>query len=213
MRRTLLIVNPNRDVRVTRWLADEARRVAGAAFEIEAVNAPSGLDALQSEDDIRTAAGAVAATIAGHRTASGAVVGAFGDPGVAAARLAARMPVVGLGATGIAAAAKGGRRFSIVTLGEAMRQPVQAKVQAMGFEAALANVHILPFSIPELVANRPGRRAAIAAAMRACPEGAVLLGGAPFAGLAFALAQETGRIVLDGVAACIEALSVDGAGV
>ncbi len=207
VRRRLLVVNPNTDARVTQWLADEARRVGGAAFDITAVNARSGLAAIQSEADISIAADAVAAAIAAHPDASGAIVGAFGDPGVEAARASNLMPVVGLGGAGIAGAAKGGRSFSIVTLGEAMRQPIRMKARAMGLEAALADIRILPFSIPDYVADRPRHRAAIAAAVSACPDGAVLLGGAPFAGLALALAQETGRIVLDGVAACVEALS------
>ena len=42
----LLIVNPNTSASVTRWLAEEAKRVAGEHVEVTAVNAPSGLSAI-----------------------------------------------------------------------------------------------------------------------------------------------------------------------
>ncbi len=71
-------------------------------------------------------------------------------------------------------------------------------------------VRFLPFSIPELIADRQAKRDAITAAVRACAEEdraeAVLLGGAPFAGLAASLAEETGAAVLDGVEASVARL-------
>jgi len=205
-RQQLLIVNPNTNADVTRWLADEARRLVGSTCEVVAVNADSGLAAIETPDDLRVAARAVARTVATFTDANGAIVGAFGDPGLEAARALDLMPVVGLGEAGIAAAARRAGRFSIVTLGEAMRGSILAKVRAMGFDSRIAGVHVLPFSIADLVADRRGRHAAIVAAVSACDEGAVLLGGAPFAGLAAGLSRETGRAVLDGVAACVEAL-------
>lgn len=208
--RRWLIVNPNTDVAVTRWLAEEARRVAGDDVEIVAVNADSGLAAIQTPADIDIAARAVAADVAAHGHASGALVAAFGDPGVMAARALGLMPIVGLGEAGMSAAGEGGRRFSILTLGAAMREPILAKAAALGLAESLAEVRVLPFSIPEMIADREARREEIAAAIRACKGDAVLLGGAPFAGMARALARETGRFVLDGVEAAVSELLVLG---
>jgi Asp/Glu/hydantoin racemase len=56
----LLIVNPNTNVQVTEWLRDEAARVAAGAFDVVGVNAASGLAAIQTPDDTRKAAQAVA---------------------------------------------------------------------------------------------------------------------------------------------------------
>jgi allantoin racemase len=207
-RRRLLIINPNTNADVTRWLADEARRLVGSTCDVVAINADSGLAAIETPNDLRLAARAVALTVQMFADADGAIVGAFGDPGLETTRALGLMPVVGLGETGIAAAARSGQRFSIVTLGEAMRGSIIAKVRAMGRKGQVAGVHILPFSIANFVADRRGRFAAIAAAVCACEEGVVLLGGAPFAGLAAELARETGRDVLDGVEACLEALGL-----
>ena len=206
MTKHLLIVNPNTNAQVTHWFAEEAARVAGDRFEIVAVNAESGLAALQTPEDIETAERAVVEAVRAH-PADAVIVAAFGDPGLKAARAATRAPVVGLGEAGMRAAAKLGPRFTIVTLGADMRATIGARAGGLGLSDKLDDVKILPFSIPEMIADREARLADIAAAVRGCAPGAVLLGGAPFAGLAAAVARETGRIVIDGVEACVDTVS------
>jgi len=205
----LRIVNPNADVRVTRWLSEEARRVAGDRFDVMGVNAESRLPAIQTPRDIEVAARAVVAAIAAPPRPFGAIVAAFGDPGLQQARALGSPPVVGLGECGLMAAAKDGRRFSIVTLGAAMRETIIAKTASLGLRTRVVDVCILPFSIAQMTEDRETRRSSIAAAIRACAhEGAeaVLLGGAPFAGLAASLAIATGWVVLDGVEASVRRL-------
>ena len=158
----------------------------------------------RTPEHLEKAARAVASEVAKHVGASGAVVAGFGDPGVEAARALGLMLVAGLGECGMSAAALGGRRFSIVTLGTAMREPILAKAASLDLANQLAEVLVLPFSIGELVSDRNAARAEILAAVRSCQDGAVLLGGAPFAGMAADIARETRQIVLDGVEACIE---------
>ena len=210
-KRELRIVNPNTDPSVTKWLRDEARRVVGPSFEVVAVNADSGLPAIQTPAEIEFAARAVLSAISAAPRPWGAVVAAFGDPGLSEARALGSMPVVGLGECGLLAAGLGGRRFSIVTLGAAMREVVLAKAAALGLSGQLAGVRFLPFSIAELIGDRHAKRDAIAAAVRACAKEdraeAILLGGAPFAGLAASLAEETGAAVLDGVEASVARLA------
>ena len=76
----LVIVNPNTNARVTLWLAEEARRVAGTAIEVIAVNAESGIEAIETPEHLEIAARAVASEVAKHRGASGAVVAASAIP-------------------------------------------------------------------------------------------------------------------------------------
>jgi len=199
----LLIVNPNTSLAVTAWLTEEARRVAPVGVEIVAVNAETGLAALQTPEDIETAARAVVQATTAQGALRGAVVAAFGDPGLAAARAQFSFPVVGLGESGLRAAAAGGRRFSILTLGAAMREPIAARAAALGLGAGLVEIEALPFSISEMVADREARRAQILDAVRRCGAETVLLAGAPFAGMAHTAAVEAGKLVLDGVEACI----------
>jgi Asp/Glu/hydantoin racemase len=209
--RELRIVNPNTDTSVTRWLRDEAKRVVGDSFEVIAVNADSGLAAIQTPAEIEVAARAVLSAISAAPRPWGAVVAAFGDPGLSEARALGSTPVVGLGECGLLAAGLGGRRFSIVTLGAAMREAILAKAASLGLSGQLAGVRFLPFSIAELIRDRGARQDAIAAAVRACVEEmraeAVLLGGAPFAGLAASIAEVTGATVLDGIEASMARLA------
>lgn len=208
----ILIVNPNTNLVVTRWLVQEARRVAPRGVEIIAVNAASGLEALQTPDDVETAGRAVVRVIEAHARAGdlvGAVVAAFGDPGLNEARALGATRVVGLGEASIRAAARGGRGFSIVTIGAAMRGGIEAKVRTLGYSDNLGMIDVLPFSIPEIVANREAIRESIAKAVLGCSSDAVLLGGAPFAGMARSMAHKTGKRVFDGVEACIRAILAD----
>jgi allantoin racemase len=207
----LLIVNPNTSVSVTRWLAEEAKRVAGGRAEIAAVNAPSGLSAIQTPDDLLQAAKVIVGTIEADAAADVAIIAAFGDPGLTEARARLSIPVVGLGEAGLRAAAS--RRFSIVTLGEAMRAALVERVRSLGLEDRLAEIRILPVSIPEMIANREAQLGALADAIRVCAGDAVLLGGAPLAGLGVKMARETGLTVLDGVEASVTAaLQISGRG-
>jgi allantoin racemase len=207
----LLIVNPNTSVSVTRWLAEEAKRVAGGRAEIAAVNAPSGLSAIQTPDDLLQAAKVIVGTIEADAAADVAIIAAFGDPGLTEARARLAIPVMGLGEAGLRAAAS--RRFSIVTLGEAMRAALVERVRSLGLEDRLAEIRILPVSIPEMIANREAQLGALADAIRVCAGDAVLLGGAPLAGLGVKMAKETGLTVLDGVEASVTAaLQISGRG-
>ena len=202
----LRIVNPNTNHAVTRWLEAEARRVAGDAFDVVAVNADSGVAAIQTPAELEIAARAVVAAISAAPRPSGAIVAAFGDPGLSEARALRLMPVVGLAESGLLAAGRDGRRFSIVTMGSALLGMILAKAAALGLAGQLGDVRFLASSIPEMIADRESRLDEITAAVRACAEAgaeAVLLGGAPFAGLAAPLARKTGLLVLDGVEASV----------
>jgi allantoin racemase len=200
----LLIVNPNTSAAVTRWLADEAERVAHDRVEIAAVNAPSGLAAIETPQDLIRATQVVVGAIEAEAGADAAIIGAFGDPGLIEARARLSIPVVGLGEAGLKAAANG-RRFSIVTLGEAMRAALAERVRSLGLNDRLAEIRILPIAIPDMIANRDAHFGAIAYAIRRCTGDAVLLGGAPLAGLGKKMTEETGVTVLDGVEASVTA--------
>jgi Asp/Glu/hydantoin racemase len=102
-------------------------------------------------------------------------------------------------------AGKGGRRFSIVTVGAAMRESIAARVRRLGLERGLVEILTLTSSIPDLVENRASHRKEILDAIRSRQGEAILLGGAPFAGLGAEMTRETGTLTLDGVAASVAA--------
>ena len=197
----LLIVNPNTDARITGWLAEEARRVAGGRFEVEAINADSGLAALETPEHVRLVGEAVLRALR-ERRPDAALIAAFGDPGLAEAR-ALGLPVAGLGEAGLRAAGAGGRRFGVVTLGAAMREPIRAKAEGLNLVA----LRVLPGRIADYVAQRESRRDEVAREVEACVEAgaeAVLLGGAPFAGEAALIVSAV--CLIDGVESAVEEL-------
>jgi Asp/Glu/hydantoin racemase len=88
-----------------------------------------------------------------------------------------------------------------------MQGAIRNRITELGLDRQCAGLTILPISIAEIIAERDRHRPAIVTAIRACFERenaeAVLLGGAPFAGLARRLSEELGQTVLDGVEASI----------
>ncbi len=200
----LLIVNPSTSASVTSWLAEEAKRAAGEHVEVTAVNAPSGLSAIQTPDELLKAARVVFDAIKDNADVDAAIIGAFGDPGLMEARAGLAIPVVGLGEAGLRAAANG-QLFSVVTLGEAMRAALVKRVQSFGLDDRLEEIRVLPTPITDMIANREAHYDAIADAVRACSGDAILLGGAPLAGLGAKMTEKTGAIVLDGVEASVTA--------
>ena len=70
------------------------------------------------------------AALAAHSAASAAIIGAFGDPALAAARSRDPRPIFGLGERGLMAAGRRGRRFAVVTLGAAMVERSRAGPRA-----------------------------------------------------------------------------------
>jgi allantoin racemase len=204
---TLLVINPNSSSVVTDRLVAKARRVAPPGVAIRAVTATSAPAALQTPDDLAAAKTFVLAAIEANADCAAAVIGAFGDPGLDEARSLAAMPIVGLGEAGILAAGAGGRRFSIVTVGEAMRALLLCRIARLGLREQLASLHFLPHSVIDVIADRDRVLAAAVKVIGTCIENdgarAILLGGAPFAGAARELARQGSVPILDGVDAAI----------
>jgi Asp/Glu/hydantoin racemase len=195
--RRILIVNPNTNRQVTDWLAEEARRVAASGVTIAAVNASSGLAAIQTPAEVEQAGRCVVEVIAACPGIDAAVIAAFGDPGLQQARASCAVPVIGLGEAGLRAAAVGGRRFSVVTLGAAMQAPIRSRIAEYGFERQCTGLTILPIGIGEMIADRDRHRAAITTAVRACFDReraeAVLLAALPSRGSPTASRRNWGR--------------------
>jgi allantoin racemase len=206
-RRRILLINPNTSRVVTEILAAEARRIVGEVAEIECVTAPFGSTSLECRAELVIAAHAVLETIAAHADHDTAVIGAFGDPGLEAAREIAKAPVFGLGASGIRAAAAGGRRFAIVTLGPRIRPDIERMVAACGLSRQLAAIRFLNASVFDIASDRAAfHEALVAAAYSSAKESgaeSVLFGGAPFAGVSRALADRITVPVFDGLASAL----------
>jgi allantoin racemase len=206
--RRILLINPNTSPVVTDILVAEARRIAGEGAQIEGVTAPFGSASLECRAELAIAAHAVLEAIAAHADYDAAVIGAFGDPGLEAAQEIARAPVFGLGHSGVLAAAAGGRRFAIVTLGARLRVDIERIVASYDLSRQLAAIHFLNAGVLDVASDRTAFSGALIAAANACAKesgaDSILFGGAPFAGVSRDLADRIAVPVFDGLASAMQ---------
>ena len=206
--RRLLIVNPNTSQAVTDLLLAAARPLVPAGVEITALTAPFGAASLESPAEAAIAAYAVLTALAEAEPFDAAIIGAFGDPGLDAAQDLFAPPVIGLGRSGLQAAARHGR-FVIVTVGPHLRASLERATGEAGVGEACAGISFLPFSVLEIATDPtlalPRMAQSAAAIVAQTGAQAVLLAGAPFSGLAEPLAPHLPVPVLDGLTCALKA--------
>lgn len=202
----ITILNPNTSGTITALLRRAALRIAPASMQITVRAVTVGADALRNAQDLRIASQAVEDVARQIDGVDGLIIAAFGDPGLQAARQLLPCPVVGLGESGFLAAGAAGR-FGILTLGPLMEPALRAKTAEMGLTDHLTGIHFLDADIPDVARDPLAflptiKREADRLAQHGA--GALLLGGAPFAGLG-GLVHAT-IPVIDGLGAAIDRL-------
>jgi allantoin racemase len=127
-------------------------RAAFPGTEVEVLDVPDGPLSIESAYEEYLAVPATLACIQEleRRGVDGAIVGCFGDPGVDAARELVRMPVVGPGEAAMLLAASLGHRFAIVTVLDAIVQPLRRLAWSTGVLDKLASVRSVDIPVLEL---------------------------------------------------------------
>lgn len=181
----IMVLNPNTSSRITDLLRRAALKVAPPDCTVVARSVAAGPAALREAADLAFAEREVLSVVRTQTDLDGLVIAAFGDPGLEKAQASAGFPVVGLGASGLTAAAALGQ-FVILTLGPQMDKHLRTRVSQLSLASHLIGIRFLQADIPD-VAEAPERflteikaQAEVAAAEGAQ---ALLLGGAPFTGL------------------------------
>ena len=155
----LLLINPNITEAMTDAMAVEARRFASPATEIVAVTAAFGTQYVENRAEAAIASHAVLDALAKHAGGcDAAIVCAFGDPGLAAAREFADIPVVGIEEAAILAAWMLGRRYSIVCLTPRLRTWYIECAQEHGLAGRLASVRALDAPVADITRAREHSR-------------------------------------------------------
>jgi allantoin racemase len=208
----LLLINPNTTDAITQKVAAAARL---ALPGIDVVAATGRLGA-------RYISGRAGFAIAGHATldcfaeygagADAVLLGCFGDPGLEALREIIDIPVIGLLDAATFEAARGGRRFGIVTGGVRWVPILDEMVSLIKHEGELAGVRAVA---PTGGAISEDPDAAINALYDACrlsieQDGAdvVILGGAGLIGLAEQIQPRLSKPVICSVEAGFRATKV-----
>jgi Asp/Glu/hydantoin racemase len=204
----LLLINPNITAAMTASMAEEARRSASPGTEIVTATATFGTQYVANRVEAAIAAHAVLDALAHHAAGcDAAIISAFGDPGLAAAREFADIPVVGIEESAILLAWTLGRRYSIVCLTPRLRTWYIECAQEHGLAGRLASVRALDVPIPDITQAKQLLRDRLLAECRLAVDQdeaeVIILGGGPIAGLAREAADELPVPVLDGVSCAV----------
>ena len=199
----ILVINPNISESVTALIAAEARRAASPGTVIVPATAPFGVAYIETESEAAIGAYAAMILYAEHGIDCDAVViAAFGDPGLPAVREIAPVPVVGIAEAAFAAAGPG-TRFSIVAISQRIATWYRRCAQRNQVDGNLASIRTLTGSIDDIGAVQEDREAALLSLCtriidQDCAE-AIILAGAPLAGLARRIADRLPVPLVDGV--------------
>ena len=205
----ILLLNPNTTQAVTGLLLAAGQPAADAGTELIPLTAARGVPYIATRAEAQIG-GAVALEMLAehHRRADGAIIAAFGDPGLMGARELFDFPVVGMAEAAMLTACMLGRRFAIVTFATALGPWYQECVELHGLTGRLAGIRMLDGAFRSISDVQAEKEALLVdLANRAVTEdGAdvVILGGAPLAGLAEKVADRIPVPVVDQIAAAVK---------
>jgi Asp/Glu/hydantoin racemase len=204
----LLLINPNISESVSALIRDEALRSASSGTSVEVVTARAGVAYIETRFEAMLGAHAAAQLAAEHHARHDAViVAAFGDPGLAALREVLPCPVTGLTEAALATACLAGQRFSIVAISQRIRAWYAETVHAYRLEGRLASIRGLDEALPDIgaVQTDQGERLVRLAERCVAEDGAdaIVLAGAPLAGLARGIRHRLPVPVIDGVSSAV----------
>jgi Asp/Glu/hydantoin racemase len=205
----ILLANPNTTAAVTQLLLAAALPVAAAGTEILPLTAPRGVPYISSRAEAQIGGAQLLETLAEHAPgADAAIVAAFGDPGLPAARELFDLPVIGMSEAAMLTACMLGRRFGIVTFASALGAWYEECVALHGLAGRCAGVRCLDGAFRDIAEVQAEKEALLVdLALRAVEQdGAevVILGGAPLAGLAAKVAERIPVPLVDPVAAAVK---------
>jgi len=202
----ILLINPNTTQELTDRLEAAARGVMTEGTELVAVTAPIGVPYISTRAEAQIGGVQVLEILAErHQDFDAAIVAAFGDPGLGAARELFDIPVVGLAEAGMLTACMLGGKFSIVTFAQALGPWYQECVAWHGLQGRCAGVHMLNGAFSSINAVQDEKADLLVdLARQAIDAGGtdtVVLAGAPLAGLAARVRDQIPVPVID----CAEA--------
>jgi allantoin racemase len=214
----ILVVNPNISESVTALIRDEALRAALPGTTITTVTASIGVAYIETPAEAVIGAYAALTMIAEHHAGhDAAVIAAFGDPGVAAAKEIFPLPVIGLTEAALAKAFLLGGRFSIVGISTRIGAWYRTTVESLGLSSRFAGYRGLKADFASVGTVQRERRDMLTDMCLACVEedrsDSIILAGAPLAGLARQIADRVPVPLVDGVGSAIrmaEALARSG---
>lgn len=205
----LLLLNPNTSIEVTRLMTDVGQRAVAPGTELVPCTASRGVPYIATRTEAQIG-GAIALEMLAeqHTKVDAAIIAAFGDPGLFAARETFDIPIIGLAEAAMLTACMAGRRFAIVTFARALGPWYEECVRAHGLWDRCAGVRMLdtPFqAVSEVGTEKEDLLVALAQRAIVEDEADVLIfAGAPLSGLAERVADRIPVPVIDQVIAAVK---------
>jgi Asp/Glu/hydantoin racemase len=197
----ILLLNPNMTQAVTDRLATAAAAAASPGTEIIPATAPRGFPYISCKAEAQIAGAIVLEMLAERQGAyDAAIVAAFGDPGLFAARELFDRPVVGMSEAAMLTACMLGKRFGIVSFAAQMEAWYAECVESHGLTHRCAGIFCLKESfgaITSVAEEKADALVALAGEAVAAGSDVVILAGAPLAGLAADVAHRIAVPVID----------------
>ena len=204
----ILLLNPNTTEAVTDLLAAAAAPGLYPGTELVKSTAPRGVPYIANRAEALIGGAIALETLAAvQHEYDAAIIAAFADPGLGAARELFPLPIVGLAEAGMLAASMLGRSFSIVTFTDALQPWYRECVEWTGMAARCASIRTLgePFqAIGNVQHEKEEKLVALAqAAVREDGADVIITAGAPLAGLAARIRDRIDVPVVECVVAAV----------
>lgn len=185
----ILLINPNTSQSLTDLLSHAARRAAAPDTVLDTVTATRGVPYISTRSEALLAGVELLEILAEReKNHDAAIVAAFGDPGLGAARELFDIPIVGLAEAGMLTACMLGKRFAIVTFSTALGPWYRECLEWHGLQDRCAGIFMLDQSFDDIATVQNDKAdLLVQLGKRAVTEGeadVIVLAGAPLAGLA-----------------------------
>jgi allantoin racemase len=205
----ILVLNPNTTEAVTGLLTDAGRAVAAPGTELVPLTATRGVPYLATRAEAQLGGSIVLEMLAEHHEgADAAIIAAFGDPGLFGARELFDIPVIGMSEAAMLTACMLGRRFAIITFATALATWYRDCVEMHGLRERCCAVRTLDQSFASLAGVQSEKEELLVALANKAVEQdaaeAVILGGAPLAGLAHKVRDRVPVPLVDPIAAAVK---------
>ncbi len=207
----LLLINPNTTEALTQRLAASVLSVLPSDVALVTATAATGFPYISSRAEAQLAGAKVLETLAEHQgDFDAAIIAAFGDPGLLAARELFDCPVMGMTESSMLMALSLGQRFAFVTFSRQLAPWYEEQVRIAGLETRFAGTFTPTEAITSISDVAEDLRQPLINTCRDAARHAdvLILAGAPIAGLAGDIKEEIPRILIDPVqAAALQAMA------
>lgn len=204
----LLLINPNTSPEMTAQMRDAAVSALAPDTELTAVTASRGVPYIASRAEALIAGPVVLEMIAEHqRDHDAVIIGAYGDPGLVAARELFDIPVCAMAEAAMLTSCMLGQRFAIITFSRTLVAWYEDAVALSGLRERCAGIFVPDASFQSVATVREDMENEIAELARivALERGAdvIILAGAPLTGLADRIKHRVPVPLVDPLAAAI----------